>query len=161
MARQPSMKSVYMHLYAYARYVEAIQVYESRAMHNTHKFDGQEYVRGSYRSDPTARGAMALIDMPQGIRRAYDWVRVVDSAMYKFSCEDAAYGRSKDKGVAYVMRTYFCLGSEARQKSQNEEMRRQLAKQCEVDLRTIYRWLHQITHTVQQYAIDAGLIHDD
>lgn len=149
---------VYSRIYSYARYMDAIAEYEERAMHNTRKDDGAEYIRGSYQSDPTARGAVALIDLPPRIRTMQRWVDVIDMAIEKARAEDYVYQRKPGRGSAYAMQAYFCMRGPARDKSRNADMRMTLAKRCGVTPRTIYSWLHMFAESVYTYAEQEGLI---
>lgn len=148
---------VYSHLYRYARYVEAIDEFRDSAMRQNQKQD-QEHIRGSFHSDPTARGGIILAEPPSKIKTMQEWVYVIDTVHEQFRMEDEAYNRGT-RGIAYVMRTYFCMDThERRDKKNNAAMQQTLAKRCRVSQRTIYAWLHTIGESVAVFADKKGLL---
>lgn len=155
--KQEHAREVYVHLYAYARYREQILAWQDSVIHNTKRMD-EEYIKGSgYHSDPTARGALRLAEPPARIVRAQAWVDVIDTAHEELMIEDRAYRKQKNRGVSYVMETYFCFHSDPRNKEDNRQQIQTLTNVCRVSERTIYKWLHKTAVTVERIAKERGL----
>lgn len=149
---------IYAHLFRYSRYVEAITDFEESALRQLQKQDGGEHIRGSYVSDPTARGGILLAEPPKHIARMKEWVAVIDFVYDQMLLDDDAYGRG-NRGIAYVMTTYFCLnGQDKRDRTENGEMKQVLCKRCRVTERTLYGWLHKIGESVAVIAEKKGLL---
>jgi AcrR family transcriptional regulator len=144
-------------LYAYYADKEAIESFIEAATRQTQKMDA-EFVRGTYRSDPTARGGIMLADPPAAIRAKVEWVKTIEDAWAELHFEDHAYRRVPEHGKAYVMEQFFCLTLPPRRKELNEEARDKLCAECGISVRTFYNWLTQITQCVIQHATRRGLL---
>lgn len=144
-------------LYAYYLDKQVIESFVDKATRQTQKM-GEEYVRGTYRSDPTARGGIMLADPPKDIRIKVEWVKAIEGAWAELHLEDQAYRRVPSRGKAYVMEKFFCLTRPPRRRELNEETREQLCDECGISVRTFYNWLSQITNTVIHHATRRGLL---
>lgn len=144
-------------LYAYYSDKQRIEAFIEAASKQTRKM-GDDAIRGTYKSDPTARGGIMLADPPPKMANRIEWVKAIEDAWAELHLEDHAYRRVPERGKSYVMEHYFCLTSPPRRKELNESARDKLCEECKISVRTFYNWLTQITQTVMQQAIRRGLL---
>lgn len=115
------------HLFSYQSYKQTYEEYVSRAMRQTQKMT-ETGIHGSHKSDPTARGAVMLADLPEQIKTKVLWIGAIEDAWAECIKEDCG----KECGLAYVMEHYFCLTGERREKKHNGEAVRAICEECEI-----------------------------
>lgn len=145
------------HLYAYYTDKQIVESFVEAASKQTRKM-GEDSIRGTYKSDPTARGGIMLAEPPPKIASKVAWIKVIEDAWAELHLDDQAYRRVPSRGKAYVMERYFCLTQPPRRKELNEIARDQLCNECKIAVRTFYNWLSDITQAVIQQAIRRGLL---
>ena len=119
---------------------------------------GDDAIRGTFKSDPTARGGIMLAEPPERIARRVEWVKAIEDAWAELHLEDQAYRRVPHRGKAYVMENYFCLTQLPRRKERNDAARDKLCEECKISIRTFYNWLSDITACVIAQATRRGLL---
>jgi len=144
-------------LFGYYNDKQTVEEFIEAASHQTRKMS-EDSIRGSYKSDPTARGGIMLADPPPKIAYKRAWIKAIEDAWAELHLEDHAYRRVPERGKAYVMEKYFCLTRPQRRKTLNDEARDQLCSECGISVRTFYNWLSDITAVVMQQAIRRGLL---
>ena len=147
-------RHVHARLFSYAGYKKEIDEFFETALRQTAKQDDQSGVRGSFRSDPTARGGVMLADPPPRIREAMAWTRAIDDAWSE--CEMLDGGNPY--GLAYLLERNFCLTGGPRPRSQNANARRRICEECGIAERTFYLWLDKVTSIAIYHASHAGLL---
>lgn len=147
---------VQKHMFRYSDYSDMVDDFITMVSHQQGKKEDAG-IRGSFKSDPTARAAMLLADPPDYIRFAYEWVRVVDEAFEILAVEDMAMNR--DKGIVYAMKDYFGIGQPSRSKMSNYNAKVRIMNDCGITMRTFYNWLNKASDVVLQLALEVdGLI---
>lgn len=145
------------HLYSYYADKLAVEDFIASASRQTQRMN-DDAVRGTFKSDPTARGGIMLAEPPTKIARKVEWIKAIEDAWAELYLDDQAYRRVPSRGKAYVMEMYFCLTQPPRRKELNEIARDQLCNECKIAVRTFYNWLSDITQAVIHQATLRGLL---
>lgn len=148
------VRCVHGNLYAYARHKQTIDDFVARAMRQNGKQWDSAGSRGTFRSDPAARGGMLLADPPPRIKSALDWCCAIEDAWAECRMMDDG----NERGIAYLLETYFCLGGKGRNRDKNHESRAAICAECGISETTFYAWLGRITEIVCYHAAQRGLI---
>ena len=143
-------------LYQYQRFVKRKAAYTVRAMGQTGRHD-ESGIRGTYKSDPTARGGCMLADPPHRLAREWEWIDAINDAWAECMYLDKTAGR-EGNGLAYTIERLFCLTGEPRPKEKNSEAVREIAEACGISERTVYDWRDYITGIVEFHAGKRALL---
>lgn len=149
-------KEIHYHLYSYAAHKSDIEAYVSRAMRKTGRMN-ETGIRGSYISDPTARGGVMLAEFPKRLQKKADWVAVIEDAWAECLAED----NGEPHGLAYLMERNFCLTGAPREKKLNEEAQKRICDECGISKSTFFARLAKITRIVEYHATQKGLFRDE
>lgn len=144
-------------LYAYYTDKQVVESFVASAARQTRKM-GEDSIRGTYKSDPTARGGIMLAEPPPKIANKVAWIKVIEDAWAELHLDDQAYRRVPSRGKAYVMERFFCLTQPPRRRERNNEARDTLCNECKIAVRTFYNWLSDITQAVIHQATLRGLL---
>lgn len=140
-------------MFQYSSYKQELASFETAALNQTVKIS-ETGVRGSYISDPTARGGVLLAEPPPKVKEKYEWCAAIDEAHQ--DCLDEDMGNPF--GLAYVMEKNFAIGGEPHPKAQNETYRKRICHDCNIAESTFYVWLKRITGHAIYRAAKRGLI---
>ena len=134
-------------LYSYYMDKQIVKDYFDAAHKQTRKM-GDDAIRGTFKSDPTARGGIMLAEPPDYIAERIAWIKAIEDAWAEMHIDDQAYRRVPARGKAYVMEIFFCLTQPPRRRDRNEQARNNLCRECKIAIRTFYNWLSDITNAV-------------
>lgn len=146
-------RTVYRHLFRYNKYKERIDEYTDSAMRRNVKTDNAG-VRGTYRSDPTARGGVMLAQLPKRIAAKVQWCGAIEDTLAECKMEDG----NDDYGLAYILREYFCVGTEPRDEDKNAEAITNICNVADISRSTFFRRVSRITDIVLYHAARRKLI---
>ena len=148
------VRCVHGNLFAYKKHKQAIDDFVAKAMRQSGKRWDSAGGRGSFRSDPAARGGMLLADPPPRIKSALDWCCAIEDAWAECRMLDDG----NERGLAYLMEENFCLTGDDHTRDCNREARMRICVACEISESTFYAWLHRVTNIVCYHAAQRGLI---
>ena len=107
-------------------------------------------VSSGHRSDPTARAAIKLAEMPEPIRTKALWVRAVNDAWRE--C------REDDKQLAYLFEKNFRLTGEILGPEHNTAVRKLIMDECGISVSTFYEWLENVADILVYHATKRKLL---
>ena len=111
---------------------------------------GGSAVTSGHRSDPTARAAIKLAEMPEYIRSKALWVRAVNDAWRE--C------REESKDLAYLFEKNFRLTGEILGKEHNGEVRNDIIEELNISRPTFYNWLEAAADILVYHAAKRKLL---
>lgn len=138
-------------MFLYRQYKAEIEEYEQNAIDRTPVMD-ESGIHGTGISDPTAKSAAMLADVPKNLEEKKAWVDSIEQAKRRVEGWDKAYEIVAGRGLSYVMTEYYCMNSEPRPKASNEQVRARLCEECQISESTFYRWLNKIDKAVWERA---------
>ena len=139
------------HAFRYQEYKAEVQAYIDWAMSQTGKQQlGGTGISSGHRSDPTARAAIKLIDMPEHIRTKALWVRAVNDA-WRECREDNAQ-------LAYLFEHNFRLTGDILGPEHNTAVRKHIMDECNISVRTFYEWLETVADILVYHATRRKLL---
>jgi len=141
-------------LFSYQDNKDEVQKFLTKAYRYNYKTSDEPSVMSTFKSDPTARGAMLLLDPPEHIRNAVLMVETVEAAWQEVKELDCG----EPFGYSYLMEKNFCLTGKQRSRDQNAMMRHKICADCGIAERTFYSWMWQITEIVIYHATKRGLM---
>lgn len=151
MTQQDRRRAAMSHAFRYQEYKAEVQAYIDWAMSQTGKQQlGGTGISSGHRSDPTARAAIKLIDMPEHIRTKALWVRAVNDAWRECAEE------SKD--LAYLFEHNFRLTGEILGPEHNTAVRSHIMEWLGISLRTFYTWLENTADILVYHATKRKLL---
>lgn len=137
--------------FRYQEYKAAVREYTDWALSQ----NGKQQLAGTpvssgHRSDPTARAAIKLIDMPEHIRTKALWVRAVNDAWRE--C------REDDKHLAYLFEHNFRLTGDILGPEHNTDVRKRIMDECGISVSTFYEWLENVADILVYHATKRKLL---
>lgn len=137
--------------FRYQEYKAAVNAYIDWALSQTGKQQlGGTAVSSGHRSDPTARAAIKLIDMPEHIRTKALWVRAVNDAWRE--C------REDDKQLAYLFERNFRLTGDILGPEHNTAVRERIIEELNISRPTFYNWLEAVSDILVYHATKRKLL---
>lgn len=151
MTQHDRRRAAMSNAFRYQEYKAAVNEYIDWAMRQTSKSQlGGTAVTSGHRSDPTARAAIKLIDMPEHIRTKALWVRAVNDAWRE--C------REDDKQLAYLFEHNFRLTGDILGPEHNTAVRKRIMDECNISVRTFYEWLETVADILVYHATRRKLL---
>ena len=139
------------HAFRYQEYKAAVNAYVDWAMSMGGKQEiGGTPVSSGHRSDPTARAAIRLVDMPEPIRTKALWVRAVNDAWRE--CRD------DDEQLAYLFERNFRLTGEILGPEHNTAVRNAIVEELNISTPTFYNWLETVADILVYHAAKRKLL---
>ena len=139
------------HAFKYQTYKAEVQAYIDWAMSQTGKQQlGGTGISSGHRSDPTARAAIKLIDMPEHIRTKALWVRAVNDA-WKECAEES-------RELAYLFEHNFRLTGEILGPDHNTAVRMRIMEETGISMRTFYDRLNDVCDILVYHATKRKLL---
>lgn len=137
-------------LYRYQQNKATVEAFELRAIMGR-KPQNEETRRGSYHSDPTARGGMMLANRPQYVRDAMLWVWAVETAW----AEMEAFAPQR----ARLMEKYYGLTDpNGRPKDRQPAVRYRIMEELSIGYTTFYQWRSDCVDAVIHAGIQCGVL---
>lgn len=147
-------RTIHGHLFRYSADRLELEDYYEQAFRKNGKHR-EAGVRGSFVSDPTARGGVMLAHLPPVLRIKADWCAAIEDALVECKVEDG----DNLTGLAYIMKEYFCLFKEPRPKAKNGEAVDAICAACGIHHRSgFYSKVSKITDIVMYHAAKRKLI---
>lgn len=151
MTQQDRRRAAMSHAFRYQEYKAEVQAYIDWAMSQTGKQQlGGTGISSGHRSDPTARAAIKLIDMPEHIRTKALWVRAVNDAWRECAEE------SRD--LAYLFEHNFRLTGEILGPEHNTAVRMGIMEYTGISMRTFYDRLNDVCDILVYHATKRKLL---
>ena len=151
MTQQDRRRAAMSHAFRYQEYKAAVQAYIDWAMSQTGKQQlGGTGISSGHRSDPTARAAIKLVDMPEHIRTKALWVRAVNDAWRECAEES--------KELAYLFEHNFRLTGDVLGPEHNTAVRSHIMEWLGISLRTFYTWLENAADILVYHATKRKLL---
>ena len=139
------------HAFRYQEYKAEVQAYIDWAMSQTGKQQlGGTGISSGHRSDPTARAAIKLIDMPEHIRTKALWVRAVNDAWRECAEES--------KEMAYLFEHNFRLTGDILGPEHNTAVRMGIMEYTGISMRTFYDRLNDVCDILVYHATKRKLL---
>lgn len=151
MTQQDRRRAAMSHAFRYQEYKAEVQAYIDWAMSQTGKQQlGGTGISSGHRSDPTARAAIKLIDMPEHIRTKALWVRAVNDAWRECAEES--------KELAYLFEHNFRLTGNVLGPEHNAAVRSHVMEMCGISVPTFYKWLEDACEILVYHATKRKLL---
>lgn len=107
-------------------------------------------VSSGHRSDPTARAAIKLAEMPEPLRTKVLWIRAVNDA-WRECLED-------DKQLAYLFEKNFRLTGDILGPEHNTAVRNAIIEELGISTTTFYAWLENVADILVYHATKRKLL---
>ena len=151
MTQQERRRAAMSHAFRYQEYKAAVAEYVDWAMSQTSKQKlGGSAVSSGHRSDPTARAAIKLVDMPEHLRTKALWVRAVNDAWRE--C------REESRELALLFERNFRLTGDILGPEHNTAVRVAIMEECGLTRATFYNWLEDACDILVYYATKRKLL---
>lgn len=151
MTQQDRRRAAMSHAFRYQEYKAEVQAYIDWAMSQTGKQQlGGTGISSGHRSDPTARAAIKLIDMPEHIRTKALWVRAVNDAWQECAEES--------KELAYLFEHNFRLTGDILGPEHNTAVRMRIMEETGISMRTFYDRLNDVCDILVYHATKRKLL---
>ena len=151
MTQQERRRAAMSHAFRYQEYKAAVQAYIDWALSSTGKQQlGGTGISSGHRSDPTARAAIKLIDMPEHLRTKALWIRAVNDAWRE--CAD------ESEDLAYLFEKNFRLTGDVLGPEHNTAVRNRIMEELGIPLRTFYTWLENTADILVYHAAKKKLL---
>ena len=151
MTQQDRRRAAMSHAFRYQEYKAEVQAYIDWAMSQTGKQQlGGTGISSGHRSDPTARAAIKLIDMPEHIRTKALWVRAVNDAWRECAEES--------KEMAYLFEHNFRLTGDILGPEHNTAVRMGIMEYTGISMRTFYDRLNDVCDILVYHATKRKLL---
>lgn len=151
MTQQDRRRAAMSHAFRYQEYKAAVAQYVDWAMSQTSKQQlGGTGISSGHRSDPTARAAIRLVDMPEHIRTKELWVRAIRDAWKE--C------REESKELALLFERNFRLTGDILGPEHNTAVRVAIMEECGISARTFYERLEDACDILVYYATKRKLL---
>lgn len=139
------------HAFRYQEYKAAVAEYVDWAMSQTSKQQlAGTPVTSGHRSDPTARAAIRLVDMPEHLRTKALWVRAVNDAWKE--C------REESDELALLFERNFRLTGDILGPEHNTAVRVGIMQECNISVPTFYKWLEDACDILVYHATKRKLL---
>lgn len=143
------------HAFRYQEYKAAVQAYIDSALSQTGKQQlGGTGISSGHRSDPTARAAIKLVDMPEHIRTKALWVRAVNDAWRECKEDDAG----EKYGLAFLFEHNFRLTGDILGPEHNTAVRAFIIEQAGITRPTFYNRLEAVCDILVYHAAKRKLL---
>ncbi len=143
------------HAFRYQEYKAEVQAYIDWAMSQTGKQQlGGTGISSGHRSDPTARAAIKLVDMPEHIRTKALWVRAVNDAWRECKEDDAG----EKYGLAFLFEHNFRLTGDILGPEHNTAVRAYIIEQAGITRPTFYNRLEAVCDILVYHAAKRKLL---
>ena len=151
MTQQDRRRAAMSHAFRYQEYKAAVQAYIYWAMSQTGNQQlGGTGISSGHRSDPTARAAIKLVDMPEHIRTKALWVRAVNDAWRECAEESGE--------LAYLFEHNFRLTGEILGPDHNTAVRMRIMEETGISMRTFYDRLNDVCDILVYHATKRKLL---
>ena len=145
MSQHERRRAAMSHAFRYQEYKAAVAQYVDSVL----AMCGKAQVRGTpissgHRSDPTARAAIKLAEMPEPIRIKELWVRAVNDTWREL--------RAEDKSMACLFEKNFHLTGDILGPEHNTAVRNGIVEELDISMRTFYSWLNEVTDVLVYHA---------
>lgn len=151
MTQHERRRAAMSNAFRYQEYKAAVNAYVDWAMSMGGKQEiGGTPVSSGHRSDPTARAAIRLVDMPEPIRTKALWVRAVNDAWRE--CRD------DDEQLAYLFERNFRLTGEILGPEHNTAVRNAIVEELNISTPTFYNWLETVADILVYHAAKRKLL---
>ena len=151
MTQQDRRRAAMSHAFRYQEYKAAVAQYVDWAMSQTSKQQlGGTAITSGHRSDPTARAAIRLVDMPEHLRTKALWVRAINDAWKE--CRD----ESKDLGLLFERN--FRLTGDILGPEHNTAVRAGIMEELNITRATFYNWLQDASDVLVYHATKRKLL---
>lgn len=151
MTQQERRRAAMSHAFRYQEYKAAVAQYIDWAMSQTSKQQlGGTAVTSGHRSDPTARAAIKLVDMPEHLRTKALWVRAVNDAWRE--C------REESREFALLFERNFRLTGDILGPEHNTAVRLGIMEECGISASTFYKWLENSCDVLVYHATKRKLL---
>ena len=151
MTQQDRRRAAMSHAFRYQEYKAEVQAYIDWAMSQTGKQQlGGTGISSGHRSDPTARAAIKLVDMPEHIRTKALWVRAVNDAWRECAEES--------KEMAYLFEHNFRLTGDILGPEHNTAVRMGIMEYTGISMRTFYDRLNDVCDILVYHATKRKLL---
>ena len=151
MTQHDRRRAAMSHAFRYQEYKAAVAAYVDWALSQTGKQQlGGTAVSSGHRSDPTARAAIKLVDMPEHIRTKALWVRAVNDAWRE--C------REDNPDLAFLFEHNFRLTGDILGPEHNTAVRTYIMGEMGISLRTFYEWLENTADILVYHATKRKLL---
>ena len=155
MTQQDRRRAAMSHAFRYQEYKAEVQAYIDWAMSQTGKQQlGGTGISSGHRSDPTARAAIKLIDMPEHIRTKALWVRAVNDAWRECKEDDAG----EKYGLAFLLEHNFRLTGDILGPEHNTAVRAYIIEQAGITRPTFYNRLEAVCDILVYHAAKRKLL---
>lgn len=109
-------------------------------------------IRAGLPSDPTARAAILLAEMPEGTALKQKWCNAIEDAWAECVAQDAV----NKNGMAFFMENVFSLTEEP--DADENSVRDKVCAHCNIAIPTYYNWMKTVTQIVVYHAAKRGLL---
>lgn len=151
MTQQDRRRAAMSHAFRYQEYKAAVQAYIDWALGSTGKQQlGGTGISSGHRSDPTARAAIKLVDMPEHIRTKALWVRAVNDAWRECAEES--------RELAYLFERNFRLTGDILGPEHNTAVRVGIMEHTGISMRTFYDRLNEVCDILVYHATKRKLL---
>ena len=151
MTQQDRRRAAMSHAFKYQAYKAEVQAYTDWAMSQTGKQQlGGTGISSGHRSDPTARAAIKLVDMPEHIRTKALWVRAVNDAWRECAEES--------RELAYLFERNFRLTGKTLGPDHNTAVRMGIMEETGISMRTFYDRLNDVCDILVYHATKRKLL---
>lgn len=151
MTQHERRRAAMSNAFKYQVYKAEINAYIDSCMALTGKQQlGGTAVTSGHRSDPTARAAIKLAEMPEHLRNKALWVRAVNDAWREL--------REDDKQMAYLFEKNFRLTGDILGPEHNTAVRKRIMDECNISVRTFYEWLETVADILVYHAAKRKLL---
>lgn len=155
MTQQDRRRAAMSHAFRYQEYKAEVQAYIDWAMSQTGKQQlGGTGISSGHRSDPTARAAIKLVDMPEHIRTKALWVRAVNDAWRECKEDDAG----EKYGLAFLFEHNFRLTGDILGPEHNTAVRAYIIEQAGITRPTFYNRLEAVCDILVYHAAKRKLL---
>jgi len=138
-------------LYGYAKYKKELAEYVDDIFNGTKPHD-ESGVRGTGISDPSARGGIALADLPRHLADKQKWIYAIDSAIKELRDMDAGDSR----GLVYICTHLYGLDGRRHKRRDNRDTAVKVADDCFMSVRSLYYRVRIILNVVLYHAAKNG-----
>lgn len=151
MTQHERRRAAMSNAFKYQVYKAEVAAYIDSCMALTGKQQlGGSAVTSGHRSDPTARAAIKLADMPEYLRTKALWVRAVNDA-WRECLEDS-------KDLAYLFEKNFRLTGETLGPEHNTAVRNEIVEELNISTSTFYQWLEAVADILVYHATKRKLL---
>lgn len=151
MTQQDRRRAAMSHAFKYQAYKAELNAYIDSCMALTGKQQlGGTAVTSGHRSDPTARAAIKLAEMPEHLRNKALWVRAVNDAWRE--C------REESRELALLFERNFRLTGDILGPEHNTAVRVAIMEECGISVSTFYKWLENSCDVLVYHATKRKLL---